>query len=78
MRLLVRNMFCRGFRTTKIILTIGNCGSSRAIVAWAARAARVGVPPGTAGLHMTREKRSAMRSEKKAAGLKKFISLNIK
>lgn len=72
----IRNMFCKGFRTAKIILTIGNCGSPRAIVAWAARAARIGVPPGSAGLHVTMEIRSAMRSEKKTAGLKKFISLN--
>lgn len=55
-------------------LTLGNSGSSRATVAWAARAARVGVPPATTGLQATREKNSsARRSEKKVAGLKRFI-----
>lgn len=53
---------------------MGNSGSSRATVAWAARAARVGVPPAVAGLQATREKRSARKSEMKAAGLKRFIS----
>lgn len=47
------------------------------MVAWAARAARVGVPLATAGLHVTRDgTRSVRSSEKKTAGLKKFISLN--
>lgn len=63
----------QGFPYYENKLTMGNSGSSRATVAWAARAARVGVPSG-AGLQATREKRSARKSEKKAAGLKRFIS----
>lgn len=70
----MRNILCRGFRKKENKLTIGNCGSSRDSVAWAAREARVGVPPDTTGRQATREIRNARRSAKKAAGLNKFIS----